>query len=149
MSTKNHYFSVVRYAFNQKSTLSICYLDGSFFCYGMEPESVEGAVVFGARDLIPNGTYRLKLSMSKKFSKLLPEVLGVPFNSGIRIHAGNFPADTSGCLLIGRGIERSALANSSVMVENLIMSMRIFEMRNEPVFIVYSSLTVGEWCAEK
>ena len=51
---------------------------------------------------IPAGTYRIVLSYSERFQQLLPELLGVPGFTGIRIHAGNTSADTAGCLLVGR-----------------------------------------------
>lgn len=51
---------------------------------------------------IPTGTYRVVLSYSDRFQALLPELLGVADRTGIRIHAGNTKADTTGCILVGR-----------------------------------------------
>ncbi len=50
---------------------------------------------------IPMGIYRVKLTYSQRFQCLLPEVLGVPGFTGIRLHAGNTKADTEGCILVG------------------------------------------------
>ena len=50
---------------------------------------------------IPVGRYRVKLTFSTRFQKVLPEVLLVPGFTGIRIHAGNTEQDTSGCVLVG------------------------------------------------
>lgn len=49
------------------------------------------------------GEYKLILSQSNRFKKVLPELLSVPGRSGIRIHAGNFVSDTQGCILLGAG----------------------------------------------
>ena len=50
---------------------------------------------------IPSGTYKVVLSRSTRFKRVLPEILNVPGFSGIRIHPGNHSGDTEGCLLPG------------------------------------------------
>ena len=50
---------------------------------------------------IPAGTYGIELTYSARFQALLPEVRDVPGFTGIRIHAGNTSADTTGCILVG------------------------------------------------
>ena len=45
---------------------------------------------------IPEGTYHVFITMSQKFKKWLPYLMGVPGFEGIRIHAGNKAEDTPG-----------------------------------------------------
>ena len=56
--------------------------------------------VYG-KTCIPNGTYTVVLSYSNRFKRVLPELLDVPHFLGIRMHAGNSSADSSGCILLG------------------------------------------------
>lgn len=50
---------------------------------------------------IAAGRYRVGLSQSARFGKLLPELFDVPHFTAIRIHGGNRPEDTDGCILVG------------------------------------------------
>lgn len=57
---------------------------------------------------IPEGIYSVDFTPSQKFNsnfylqwKGVPIVENVAGRSGIRIHVGNYPKDSSGCLLIG------------------------------------------------
>lgn len=77
-----HIISVVRFDYKPNHTKSMIFVDGEFFSFGLEPEYKGGIPIFGDRDLIPEGVYKVVLSFSPKFRRVLPEVLNVPFNSG-------------------------------------------------------------------
>lgn len=51
--------------------------------------------------MIPAGHYEVRLTHSPKFGVLMPILCEVPGRSGIRIHPGNWPKDTEGCLIPG------------------------------------------------
>lgn len=83
-------------------TIGMLDIDDQHFCHTLEPAlrparpaSQEGVWA------IPAGWYRMELTMSPRFHRLLPILRYVPGRTGIRIHAGNTPKDTRGCILVG------------------------------------------------
>ena len=71
--------------------------------YALVPEDPPQDVKVKHHTRIPAGRYRLTLEDSPKFTPkyghLMLTVCDVPGFEGIRIHKGNSPADTSGCIL--------------------------------------------------
>jgi hypothetical protein len=60
---------------------------------------------------IPALIYRVQVTMSPRFKRLLPLVCQVPGRAGIRIHPGSRPEHSRGCILVpNRGIEASLTA---------------------------------------
>lgn len=144
-----HILSVHRFDYAKNHTKSIIFIDGQFICFGMEPENKVNNQIPGQRDLIPEGKYQLVLSMSPKFKKLLPEVIDVPFNTGIRIHAGNHPSETSGCLLVGAYFADNMLLDSNKMLNKIIDKLIEFKANNEGVRIIYSAAEVDNFLIVK
>lgn len=82
---------------------------------------------------IPYGSYQVVMSYSQRFQKYLPELLNVPGFAGIRIHAGNTEADSSGCLL--PGIKSGNKVISSRATTSKLISEIAKRSKKEKVFI--------------
>ena len=50
--------------------------------------------------LIPALVYRVQVTQSPKFRRLLPCLMQVPGRSGIRVHRGTRPEHSKGCILV-------------------------------------------------
>lgn len=72
---------------------------------------------------IPYGTYKVIISFSQRFQKPLPLLLDVPGFSGVRIHSGNTPADTEGCILVGTGRSNGSITNSRLAFTGLFEAL--------------------------
>lgn len=94
-----------------KSTLGFMTVAGERECLTLEdrvrlddpatPDVDEGAKIYG-ETAIPAGRYRITITYSPKFKKMMLLVNNVPGYTGIRIHSGNTDHDTLGCILVGQ-----------------------------------------------
>ena len=76
------------------------------------------------KSAVPEGTYPVVVTKSKKFGKYLPLLVGVPGFEGIRIHSGNTVNDTEGCILVGQNLIKGKVLLSRLTLEKL---MRLIE----------------------
>lgn len=81
---------------------------------------------------IPYGRYKVILSYSPKFKRILPEILNVKGFTAIRIHAGNTPKDTLGCILVGENKVKGGLINSRLTESALIQKLQLL---NDEIYI--------------
>ena len=105
--------------FTEESTEGELTLEGERICYTLEDRLHEGPKIPG-RTAIPAGRYELALTHSPRFNRLLPLVQHVPDFSGVRIHAGNTPGDTEGCILVGEERVEDRVLRSRVALEALM-----------------------------
>lgn len=94
--------------------------------------------------IIPDGEYLIRLSHSVTFSKKypytvnlggkVPEIIGIGGHSGLRIHVGNYPSDTRGCILIGQKGTDSSVINSSLAYRQFCVILSEIMIDNPCVF---------------
>ena len=60
--------------------------------------------------LVPALIYRVAVTQSPKFKRLLPVLQQVPEHSGIRFHRGSQPEHSKGCILISASMEQTLTA---------------------------------------
>ena len=83
--------------------------------------------------LIPALIYKLQVTRSPKFGKLLPVLLQVPGRTGIRIHRGTRPEHSKGCILIADGMLCERLTNTLLQEQT----------HNEPSYLeIYEQPTI-------
>lgn len=120
-------------------TISRVYLDGVRFgdgkkwCNALEDEDrgltsdmtvdeILQKKVYG-KTAIPTGKYLVTITWSPKFRKDLPLVNAVKGFTGVRLHSGNSPEDTLGCILFGENDKIGWISNSrywSAMMTGII-----------------------------
>ena len=84
---------------------------------------------------IPTGKYDVILTFSPKFKRVLPLLLNVRGYEYIRIHHGNFPSSTDGCLLVGENKIKGQIINSRATLERLMSVLLECEKRKEKISI--------------
>ena len=99
---------------------------------GQSPMATLEPPASGAHPAIPAGEYPLRLDVvSPRFARSprrwsaawgarLPRLMQVPGREGILIHPGNRPADSSGCVLIGRAVGPLRLGESVATFHRLM-----------------------------
>jgi ribosomal protein S13 len=82
----------------------------------MTEEEIKSIKLYG-KTAIPVGEYKVTMSYSQRFKKVMPLLLDVKGFAGIRIHSGNTAEDTEGCILCGLNSEKGKVLNSKVYTE--------------------------------
>lgn len=119
---------------NDKYTIGDLYIDGVLFSNVLEDtdrgltddmteEQIKKIKVYG-KTAIPTGRYKVEVTYSPKFKRYLPILLNTKGFTSIRIHSGNTPEDTLGCLLIGFNKEKGKVLNSRVTSDKLTALLR-------------------------
>lgn len=120
---------------------------GKFFCdrlfFGETLEDTDRRLEQGGEKVygdtaIPRGRYRVKLTPSRRFQRIMPEILDVPGFSGVRIHGGNTEHDTQGCPLLGQVRTPTGVATCKGVNDRLYVTLQAAEQRGEEVWLEVS-----------
>lgn len=137
----------------EKYSIGKLYVDGRFFCDTLEdtdrgltnkmPLSEIQRLKKKGITAIPLGTYQVVLNIySPKFGGksqyafckgFLPRLLNVPGYEGVLIHIGNTPADTEGCILVGKNNIKGMVTNSAATFKSLYTLLEAATKRGETI----------------
>lgn len=84
---------------------------------------------------VPLGLYRLKFHDSPRFGPSKIYLSDVPHRSGILIHAGNTPPDTTGCILVGCDLRSGSLTESRMALQQLETLARELYITHREIFL--------------
>ncbi|UEG53862.1 DUF5675 family protein [Mucilaginibacter daejeonensis] len=127
---------VVRSVFTPTATFGKMYLNGQFYAYTCEDTvrdlKADGSGKVHSKTAIDYGKYEVILSYSNRFKKYLPLLLNVKWFAGIRIHGGNTPDNTEGCILVGEnGDMKTRIWNCASKVNNLVALLKSIEKKEK------------------
>lgn len=108
------------------ATLGLLLIDGRWFCWTLEDvvREVAGQPVAAwkvpGQTAIPMGVYQVQVTMSPRFKRPLPLVIGVDGFDGARFHRGNTAKDTEGCIIVGATRGPAFVGQSTTMEDRLV-----------------------------
>lgn len=119
-------------------TIGNLFLNGKYFC-----DTIEDVVrkLDSEKDkvkdytAIPNGRYKVILSYSPHFERVLPELLNVPYFKNIRIHNGNDETASSGCLIVGLNKQKGKVLQSKETLKKLMAVLQPVWDKKEEIYI--------------
>ena len=130
---------------NNNYCIDKLYIDGKYFSDVLEDpdrgltdnmslEEIKKIKIKG-NTCIPYGTYNVTITYSPRFKKNLPLLNNVKGFDGIRIHSGNKPQDTEGCLLPGFNKVKGQVIDSRVTTDKLVAQIQQALNKGEKVTI--------------
>ena len=113
-------------------------VDGQEECFCLEPARTT-PVNAGHPCVTAGGPYKVILTYSPHLGYICPEVLNVPGRSSIRLHKGNKPEDTLGCVLAGSslGPQPDWVSNSRDAFDKLMILFKDAAEKADPITITY------------
>lgn len=140
---------IIRTPVPGKPSMGVMLIDSKFFCYTLEDEDrglrqdmplseIVEKKVYG-ETAIPVGKYKVRLTWSNKFKRVLPLVMNVPGYEGIRIHRGNWDKDTLGCPLVGFENGEFYVGDSKSAEVELVALFKKSTIKDHDLIIKYQS----------
>ena len=137
---------LIRTKSNKEYTEGKLYINGVYFCdtledkdrgllQSMSVDTIKAIKVY-KETCIPYGKYKVILSMSKRFGKVMPELLNVKGFTGVRIHNGVDKNSTLGCVIIGKKWQDGKVTKSRDTFAKL---MQILQQCDEEIILIISN----------
>jgi len=110
----DYYITIWRYLYSARTTISRLNLPaqdgGAAFCFVLDDTVRAYGIKVPKETAIPEGIYKVKITMSSRFKRLMPilytesngyeiKMGGIGFK-GVRFHGGNTHKDSEGCPLV-------------------------------------------------
>lgn len=110
----DYYIRIERYLYTARTTIGKLFLpaqdDGSSFCFVLEDTVRANGIKVPGETAIPEGIYKVKVTMSSRFKRFMPilytesneyeiKMGGIGYK-GVRFHGGNTHLDSAGCPLV-------------------------------------------------
>lgn len=126
--------TLIRIANKATYCIGKLYIDGEYFCDVIEDTdrglddsmSVDEILKkkIKGETAIPTGLYKVEITYSPKYKRMMPLLIGVKGYSGVRIHSGNTSKDTEGCLLVGRNTVVGMVTDSRNTYQRLFAKLQ-------------------------
>lgn len=123
-----------RIALKDNYTIGKLYIDDKYFCDTLE-DAVRD-VKIKHQTAIPKGIYKVTLTASPRFKRILPRLHDVPEFTGVLIHRGNTIDDTSGCILVGENKKKGMVLNSTKCEVELVTILTKSNSKNITIEII-------------
>ena len=137
---------VNRRRFLEDRTIGDMFIDGHLYCQTLEDKVRTGEKVYG-KTAIPAGKYEVRLTYSNRFKVVMPQLMNVPGFEGIRIHSGNKPEHTEGCLLVGRKKGVDSISESVLAFETLFPAIRKMVGEGHLFIDIQGGIEAKDWKA--
>lgn len=109
-------------------------IDGKYFCDTLEDTVRAPGVKVRGKTAVPAGRYRVVLTESPRFKRILPLLVDVPNFEGVRIHPGNTAKDTEGCLLVGFNQVKGKVVASRATFQKLFEKLWAADRAGEEIW---------------
>lgn len=109
-------------------------IDGQYFCDTLEDTVRAPGVKVRGKTAVPAGRYRVVLTESPRFKRILPLLVDVPNFEGVRIHPGNTAKDTEGCLLVGFNQVKGKVVASRATFQKLFEKLWAADQAGEEIW---------------
>lgn len=116
-------------------TIGKLYIYGKYFCDTLEDTVRPAGVKIPGKTAIPAGKYKIKLTESLRFGKLMPRLENVPGFTGVLIHSGNTAEDTEGCILVGKNDRQGWVSNSKDTFNKLFIVLQEVTKHKEEIWL--------------
>ncbi|CAB4241238.1 hypothetical protein UFOVP67_13 [uncultured Caudovirales phage] len=136
---------ITRFEYGTHYTIGHLYIDDVVQCFTLEdkvrelPNAPVAAWKIPGVTAIPTGEYKCLITPSTRFKRDMPLLCDVPGFAGIRMHTGNTPEDTEGCILLGTyWVGNDKITNSKVAFDKVFPKLQAALAKGDTITVEVS-----------